>query len=78
MTPRVVRKMIISDAATWSVTYDYHLDASRDVIYDHNVFIIQAVLQLATLKLALVFNSRSGCVRAMNLLCVRTKLPNLS
>ncbi len=39
---RVIRMMIISDASTWSVTYDHHSDNSRGVIYDGNILIIQA------------------------------------
>jgi hypothetical protein len=35
MTPLVIRMMIVSDAATWSITYNHHSD-------DHNIFIIQA------------------------------------
>ncbi len=36
-TSRVIRMMIVGDAATWSVTSDN----SRGVIYNCNVFIIQ-------------------------------------
>jgi hypothetical protein len=31
---------IISDATTWSVTYDRHSDYSRGVIYYRNIIII--------------------------------------
>jgi hypothetical protein len=38
--------MMVSDATTWSITYDCHSDDSRGVIYNRNIFIIQApVLQ---------------------------------
>ncbi len=33
MTPLVIRMMFISDATTWSITYDHHSD-------DCNIFII--------------------------------------
>jgi hypothetical protein len=43
MTPLVIRMMIVSDAATWSIAYDQHSD-------DHNIFIIQATgVRLTTL-----------------------------
>jgi hypothetical protein len=35
MKPLVVRMIIISDATTWSITYDRHSD-------DYNIFIAQA------------------------------------
>jgi hypothetical protein len=41
-TSRVIRMMIVSDATTWSITYDRHSDDSTGVICDRNVFIIQA------------------------------------
>jgi len=44
-TSRVVRITIVSDATTWSVTYDHHSDSSRGVIYDHNIFITHATSQ---------------------------------
>jgi hypothetical protein len=34
--------MIVSDATTWSITYDHHYGDSRGVIYFRNIFIIQA------------------------------------
>jgi hypothetical protein len=34
--------MIVGDATTWSVTYDHQYDESWGVIYDHNIFTIQA------------------------------------
>jgi len=43
MTPLVIRMMIISDATTWSITYDCHSHGSSGVIYDCNIFIIQAI-----------------------------------
>ncbi len=38
----VVSVRIIGEATTLSVTYDRHSENSRGVIYDHNIFIIQA------------------------------------
>ncbi len=38
-TNRVVRMMIINDATSRSVTYDYHSDNSRAVIYDCNILV---------------------------------------
>jgi hypothetical protein len=32
----------ISDATTWSITYNHHCNDSRDVIDDRNIFINQA------------------------------------
>jgi hypothetical protein len=37
-TSRVVRTTIVSDATTWSITYDHHSDDSRGVIYGHIFF----------------------------------------
>ncbi len=34
--------MIVSDATTWSVTYDRHSDNPRGVICNSNIFITQA------------------------------------
>jgi hypothetical protein len=39
-TSRVVRMKIVSDATTWSITYDGH--TSRGVVYVGNIFVIQA------------------------------------
>ncbi len=39
---RLVKMMIISDPTTWSITYDYHSDNFRGVIYDCNMFRIHA------------------------------------
>jgi hypothetical protein len=33
---------IVSDATILSITYDCHFDYSRGVIYDCNIFIVQA------------------------------------
>jgi hypothetical protein len=41
-TFRVVRMTIISDATTWSITYNSRSVYSRDVIYDRDIFMIQA------------------------------------
>ncbi len=41
-TARVVRMTIVSDATTWTFTYYRHSDDSSGVIYDCNIFIIQA------------------------------------
>jgi hypothetical protein len=37
-TSRVIKMIIIDDAMTWSVTFE----DSADVIYDRNMYIIQA------------------------------------
>ncbi len=34
--------MIISDAPNLRITYNRHSDDSRDVIYDRNMFVVQA------------------------------------
>jgi hypothetical protein len=34
--------MTLLESSAWSVTYDRHSDDSRCVIYDRNIFIIQA------------------------------------
>ncbi len=34
--------MIISDAPSCGVIYDHHYDNSKGIIYDHNLFIVQA------------------------------------
>jgi hypothetical protein len=41
-TSRNVRMMITSDDTTWCVTYDCRSGDSRGVIYDRNIFILQA------------------------------------
>ncbi len=41
-TSRIIRIMIVSDATTWSITDDCHSNNSRGVIYNHNIFVIQA------------------------------------
>ncbi len=38
----IVKLTTISDAPSCGVTYDCHLDDSRGVIYDSNIFIIHA------------------------------------
>ncbi len=43
-TFRIIRVTVVSDATTWSVTYDHHSDNSRGVIYDRNILIIVAIL----------------------------------
>jgi hypothetical protein len=34
--------MIVSDAPNCGITYDHHSDDSSSIIYDHNMFIVQA------------------------------------
>ncbi len=34
--------MIVSDAPSSGITYNHHSDDSRGVIYDRNMFIVQA------------------------------------
>jgi hypothetical protein len=41
-TSRVIRMTIVSDATTWSITYEHHSDNFRGVIYVCNIFVIQA------------------------------------
>ncbi len=43
---------IIGDATTWSITYDRPSDNSRGVIYNGNIFIIQATAFVIKIKLA--------------------------
>ncbi len=40
--------MIVSDAPSCGVTYHHHSDDSRGVIYDHNIFLIQATVLSAS------------------------------
>ncbi len=42
---------IVSDAPNCGITYNCHSDYSRGVIYDHNVFIVQANEFAANIKL---------------------------
>ncbi len=51
-TSRFVRMTIVGDASTWSATFD----GSRGVIYDRNIFIIQA----SGLKFLLTFSSKKS------------------
>ncbi len=39
---RVARMAIVNDTTTWSIIYGCHSDNSRVVIYDRNIFMIQA------------------------------------
>jgi hypothetical protein len=42
-TSRVIKMTTVSEATTWSVTYDHHSDICRGAIYDRTIFIIQAI-----------------------------------
>ncbi len=42
--------MILSDAPSCSITYNCHFNNSRGIIYDHNMFIVQAGGIIATLQ----------------------------
>jgi hypothetical protein len=46
-TSRDVRMTIIGDTTTWSITYFSHSGNSRGVIYDRNIFVIQATGQIS-------------------------------
>ncbi len=46
-TPLVIRMPIVGETITWSITYDHHSDNSSGVIYDRNIFIIQATGQVS-------------------------------
>jgi hypothetical protein len=41
-TSRVARMMTVGDATTWSVNYDCYSNDFRGIIYNCNMFIIQA------------------------------------
>jgi hypothetical protein len=56
-TSRVIRMAFISDVTDMSITYDRHSDDSRGVIYDHNIFIIQATVLKDTTSFWALFNS---------------------
>jgi hypothetical protein len=43
-TSRVVKLTIIGDATTWSITYDCRSGDPKDVIYNCQIFIVQASL----------------------------------
>ncbi len=51
-TFRVIRMTIVSDATTWSITYDRHSDNSRGIIYNGKIFIIQTTAFVIKIKLA--------------------------
>jgi hypothetical protein len=39
---RVFRMMFVSDATTWSITYHHHSEDFKGVIYDCDIFMVQA------------------------------------
>ncbi len=54
-TSRVIRMTIVGDITTWSITYDCHSDNSRGVIYNNNIFIVQATYYATLVKIIIVF-----------------------